>query len=133
MQRVEIAMVVLVWLVGIDLRVALADVGRRLARLADAVDDRDDLRHVGVLGELADRADRLPALLVLLEHRAQREAQRGQQEGRGGNCARDVRAAGHQPSPRDRLALEGARDQAVRRVLALCLAAVLSHRGAETL
>jgi hypothetical protein len=36
-------LVVLVGLVGVDLRIALADVGRRLAGLADAVDDRDDL------------------------------------------------------------------------------------------
>ena len=120
-------LVVLVGLVGVDLRVALADVGRRLAGLPDAGDDRDDLGHVGGDRELVERADGLPALLGLLEHRAQGEAERRQQEGRGGHGAGDVRRARHEPPPRHRLALEGARDPAVGGVLALGLSAVVGH------
>ena len=47
------------------------------------VDDRDRLGHVGVVGEVVDAADVLPRHLVLLEDRAEREAERRQRERRG--------------------------------------------------
>src|SRR5438128_703927 len=46
--------------VAVQLRVVLADVDRRLARVADVGDQVDDLLDVEVLVEVGDRADVLP-------------------------------------------------------------------------
>ena len=123
-------LVVLVGLVGVDLRIALADVGRRLAGLPDAVDDRDDLGHVGRDRELVERADLLPALRRCVSNTGPSgEAESRQQERGRGHGAGDVGRPGHEPPPRHRLALEGARDPAVGGVLALGLSAVVGHLG----
>ena len=110
----------------VDLRVAATDVDRGLADLADALRGRDDARQVVVVREVFRLADRRPDHRRALEDgRAGGEAERGQQHRRRGDAARGVRGQRHEPAPRDRLALEGARDVAVGRVLRLRLLAGL--------
>src|SRR2546430_6099685 len=53
--------------------------------------------------ELVRAAHRLPADLLLLEDRAEREAERGQRDRRGGDDPRAVRGARHEAPPGDRL------------------------------
>ena len=85
---------------------AFADVGGRLAGVADPLGFGEDDLAVGVFDEVADRADRLPALLAAVEDRRDGEADGGQDDRRAGEPAerldgdREGAAAGH------RLALE---------------------------
>ena len=116
--------------VGVDFGVELAHVDGRLAGLAEVGGDGQHDRHVIVVGELVDRAHDFPAVGRALEDRPDGEAERGQDERGGGDRAGGVSGAGHEPAPRDRLALEGPRDPPVERVLGLCFAC-LSATGAK--
>ena len=75
---------------GVDLVVAGADVDRRLADDADALGLHDHLRDVLVVRELVEGADGLPLDLLLLEDRAEGEAEGREGDGRDGGGAGDV-------------------------------------------
>jgi hypothetical protein len=94
----------------VDLRIALAHVGDRVAGLADALDDREDLGGVRRLAEVRGRPDRLPVERDAAEQRAQGEAERGERERRRRDTAGAVRDHSHEPASVDGLAFEGARD-----------------------
>jgi hypothetical protein len=109
--------VVLILGLGIDLGVTEADVGDRVAGLADPLDDRDHLRRIGRLNEIAGLADRLPVKRLAAEDRPQGKAKHRQREGGGGDEARPLSDPVHETTTRHRLALEGARHPPVCGVL----------------
>src|SRR4029453_17653677 len=89
-------LVVLVLDRAVDLLVVLADVDGRLADLAHVALDRQDLGAVGVVDEIVGAPDVLPSGLLALEDRAEREAQRGQDDRRRRDAAGDLDAARHE-------------------------------------
>ncbi len=118
---------VVVW-VGVDRRVELAHVHRRLAGLADLRVEREDDRYVVELIEHVGRPHAFPAHRRAFEDRSDRERQRRQQKGRRGNRARGVGAARHEAPARDGLTIEGSGDRAIERVDRGRLGVLVGHR-----
>ena len=86
-------------------RVALSHVGGGLAGLAHARGNRDRAGDVVVVDEVARRTDVLEVLLVLLEQRADGEADRGQSDRSRHDAAQRQRSAGEHHAASHRLAL----------------------------
>jgi hypothetical protein len=93
----------------VDVAVELADVDRRLARVADLGIDVHHARRVALVVEVLLRADVLPARGDrVLEERPEREAEPGERERHRRDAAGRQRGPLHQPAARDGLALERA-------------------------
>ena len=85
---------------------AFADVGGRLAGVADPLGFGEDDLAVGVVDEVAGRADRLPALLAAVEDRGDGEADRGQDDRGAGDPAEALDGDREGVATSHRLALE---------------------------